>query len=113
VRLGGIILFACDQLSGPNDKNKTARIIKASRGKDEAMNTKEAMSFLRSITTIPPAFDAALEWNALTKQTVKRFARGNIAAQNAQILLPSEQDEERQRARSVALGWKRRYAAAR
>jgi hypothetical protein len=70
-------------------------------------------SFWRSLMTLPPAFDADAEWNVLLKSTVKRFARGNIAAQNAQILLPSEQDEERRDARVIAQRWKERYATRR
>ena len=51
---------------------------------------------------------ARMNWNVLVKQTVSRFARGNIAAQNARILLPDEQEAEHKRTRKIAQEWKAR-----
>jgi hypothetical protein len=52
---------------------------------------------------------APREWTALIKATIARFARGNIAAQNARILLPEEQEAERKRAQAISKKWKARY----
>jgi hypothetical protein len=59
-------------------------------------------------TTSPP-FGSAEEWSARIKRTIKRFARGNIAAQNGRILLPEEQEKESKEMRAISAKWKARY----
>ncbi len=54
------------------------------------------------------AVDSAFNWEHLIKQVVARFARGNISAQNARILLPAEQASENALARRIARKWKAR-----
>jgi hypothetical protein len=67
---------------------------------------------LRSFFSRPPAYDAPAEWARMVKRTVARYARGNIAAQNERILMPDEQEREREAARSVANEWREKHKAA-
>jgi len=53
-----------------------------------------------------------LDWTALVKQTVARFARGNIAAQEGRILFPQELDRAREHVRVVTHKWKERAQRA-
>jgi hypothetical protein len=55
---------------------------------------------------------APREWVASVKVTIGRFVRGNIAAQNEHILLPSEQEAESARSRTISKKWKARYQRA-
>jgi len=48
------------------------------------------------------------DWNELVKQTVARFARGNIAAQEGRILFPEEVDRERERLGPTMRKWQDR-----
>jgi hypothetical protein len=46
------------------------------------------------------------KWAATVKRrTVARFARGNISAQSARILMPEEQEKEHGAARKILLKW--------
>lgn len=54
-----------------------------------------------------------LPWNDLVKRVIARFARGNIAAQEGRILLPEEQNVERDRAHAIARAWRDRAAQKR
>jgi hypothetical protein len=47
-------------------------------------------------------------WDALTRATIARYARGNISVQNARILLPAQQDQQRERIRATIVGWRQR-----
>ena len=47
-------------------------------------------------------------WVQLIKRVIARYARGNTAAQQARILLPEEQDAQRERAHKIIEGWKSR-----
>jgi hypothetical protein len=67
---------------------------------------------LRSLFSRPPAYDAPVEWMRLVKRTVARYARGNIAAQNERILMPDEQDRERDLARPIAEKWREQHNAS-
>jgi hypothetical protein len=49
-----------------------------------------------------------LDWMALVKRSVARFARGNIAVQNLRVLFPEEQEREHARALPIARRWKER-----
>jgi hypothetical protein len=53
-----------------------------------------------------------LDWNTLVKQTVARFARGNIAAQKGRIQFPEEQERERVRLAPTMRKWKQRAMRA-
>jgi hypothetical protein len=53
-----------------------------------------------------------LSWSDLVKRVIARFARGNIAAQEGRVLLPEEQDEERDRAHAIARAWRHRAEEA-
>ena len=44
-------------------------------------------------------------WAATIKRVVARFARGNIAAQSARILLPDEQKKQHGVAKKILLKW--------
>jgi len=44
-------------------------------------------------------------WAATIKRVVARFARGNIAAQSARILLPDEQEKQHGVARKILSKW--------
>ncbi len=66
---------------------------------------------LRSIFSRPPAYDAAAEWMRTVKRTVARYARGNIAAQNERILMPDEQERERDLVRPISIRWREQYKA--
>lgn len=57
-------------------------------------------------------FDVATAWQRLVKSIVARFARGNIPAQNAHILFPSEQDKQREGAVEIASKMRKRKHAA-
>lgn len=70
------------------------------------------MGILRSIITIRPAYPARVEWKSLVKHTVARYSRGNIAAQNACVLMPDEQANEGGVARIVAAKWRERATAS-
>jgi hypothetical protein len=48
------------------------------------------------------------EWIAAIKRTISRFARGNVAAQNARILMPEEQADQHERAQIISRSWKKR-----
>ncbi len=65
---------------------------------------------LRTFFTRPPRFDR--EWMRVIKRTVARYARGNIAAQNGRILMPKEQEQEREQALKIYEKWKERYEKA-
>lgn len=52
--------------------------------------------------------DRSSDWSCLVKQTVARFARGNISAQNARILMPEEQEREHEAAKKITQKWTRR-----
>jgi hypothetical protein len=49
-----------------------------------------------------------LDWMALIKRSVARFARGNIAVQNRRVLFPEEQEREHARTLPIARQWKER-----
>jgi hypothetical protein len=66
---------------------------------------------LRSFFSRPPTYDAPAEWMRMVKRTVARYARGNIAAQNERILMPDEQEQERDLARPIANKWREQQNA--
>ncbi len=72
-------------------------------------NKRILQDMLGSLLSMPPRFHVREEWKSLVKQTVGRFARGNMSAQNNRILLPEEQALERETAQSLALKWQERY----
>jgi hypothetical protein len=55
------------------------------------------------------SYNVAEAWVHTVKQVIARFARGNISAQEARILLPEEQAAERKNTAPIARRWKERY----
>jgi hypothetical protein len=51
-------------------------------------------------------------WKNIVMHAAARYARGNVAARNASILKPEEQDDERARARIIAVKLSARAASA-
>jgi hypothetical protein len=70
------------------------------------------MGMLGSLITLCPAFDARVEWKNIVMHAAARYARGNVAARDASILMPEEQEDERARARIIAVKWRARAASA-
>ena len=75
------------------------------------MTTVTDMSILRSLVTLRPAYHARVEWKSFVMHTVARYSRGNIAAQNASVLMPDEQADQSKLARLVAAKWRERAAS--
>jgi hypothetical protein len=57
-------------------------------------------------------YDIGVAWTRTLKQVIARFARGNISAQQGNILLPEEQEAERKIAKPIAHAWRERYKKA-
>jgi hypothetical protein len=70
------------------------------------MKKQIAALFRRSTGGGP--FPMQKEWDLLTKGTIARYARGNIAAQRKRIQLPHEQEQEHATARGIARRWRER-----
>ena len=68
------------------------------------------MSRVKSPRMFPGTRDKGrwTDWNDLVKAVIRRFARGNIPAQEGNIMLPEELDAERARTQPIARRWKER-----
>jgi hypothetical protein len=69
---------------------------------------KSMAAYVRELVTLRPAYRAVEEWKALTKRTVARFARGNIPTQRESVLMPDEQDREKDRTKVISDRWRKR-----
>lgn len=65
----------------------------------------------RKTLTQSQNLDLGSMWNRLIKQTVARFARGNISAQNARVQLQEEREAEHARAVKIAARMAKRAKA--
>ena len=72
------------------------------------MPQQENTNPLNGKTAMSTNLKTWLDWDALVKRTVARFARGNIAAQHGRILFPEEQERERVRVTKFVRAWKKR-----